>query len=246
MYLSVIIPAYNEEKRIAKTLRSVDEYLSKQSYDYEILVMNDGSRDGTAAAVKSMSAQVANLSLVDNSENHGKGWVVRQGMLRAQGQIRLFTDADNSTTVDQLSSFLPYFEQGYDVVIGSRRIKGAVITVKQPWIRDFLGGTFRLLVHSLIFMGVKDSQAGFKAFTQKAAEAIFRRQTITRWAFDVEILALARKMHFKIKELPIRWENDTESHVKLGGMIKMLGEVLQVRKNLWTGRYDESRKFPEL
>lgn len=237
MYLSVIIPSYNEEKRIAKTLQAVDAYLKQQSYDYEILVVNDGSKDKTAEVVKGAVAYVANLRLIDNKENHGKGWVVKQGMLEAKGQIRLFMDADNSTSVDQVANLLPFFEQGYDIVIGSRRIKGAVIAVKQPWIRDFLGGVFRLVVHSMVPLGVKDSQAGFKSFNAKAAEAIFPRQTIARWAFDVEILTMARKMGFKIKEVPIKWINDLESHVKLSGMVKMLFEVLQVRKNLWAGRY---------
>ena len=222
MYLSVIIPAYNEEKRIAKTLQSVDAYLKQQPYDYEILVVNDGSKDKTAEVVKGAMAMIANLRLIDNRANHGKGWVVRQAVLEAKGQIRLFTDADNSTSVDQIVNFLPYFEQGYDIVIGSRRTKGAVIAVKQPWIRDFLGGIFRLIVHMIVPLGVKDSQAGFKAFSARAAEAIFPQQTIARWAFDVEILVIARKMGFKIKEVPINWINDTESHVKLSGMIKKM------------------------
>ncbi|MDO8495211.1 MAG: glycosyltransferase family 2 protein [bacterium] len=240
MYLSVIIPAYNESKRIGKTLQSVHDFLSKQSYDYEILVVNDGSKDNTGEVVQGLTAQIANLRLIDNKENQGKGGVVRQGMLQAQGEIRLFMDADNSTTVDQITNFLPYFKEGYDIVIGSRRVKGAVIAVKQPWVRDFLGGVFRFVVHTIVPLGVKDSQAGFKAFSAKATESIFPAQTITRWAFDVEILAIARKLKLKIKETPIHWINDTESHVKLSGMIRMLFEVLQVRKNLWLGKYNQA------
>ncbi len=237
MYLSVVIPAYNEEKRIEKTLLSVDEYLSRQSYEYEILVINDGSKDKTAEVVNGFKSKVKGLELVDNKENHGKGWVVRQGMLKARGDIRLFMDADNSTTVDQVESFLPYFSQGYDIVIGSRRIKGSNIAVKQSKIRDFLGGIFRLIVHILVPLDVTDSQAGFKAFSKKAAETLFPKQTIFRWAFDVEILALAKRSDFRIKEAPIKWINDTESRVKLKGMIKMLFEVIQVRLKLWGGRY---------
>lgn len=240
MFLSVIIPAYNEEKRIAKTLQSVDAYLKKQSYDYEILVVNDGSRDKTAEVIREAASRMASLRLIDNIANHGKGWVVRQGMLQAQGRICLFMDADNSTTIDQVANFLPYFEQGYDLVIGSRRMKGAVIAVKQPWTRDLLGGVFRLAVHAIVPVGVTDSQAGFKAFSRRAVEVIFPRQTISRWAFDVEILAMARKMGLKVKEAPIIWTNDTESHVKLSGMVKMFFEVLGIRKNLWAGRYAES------
>ncbi|MEK7500209.1 MAG: dolichyl-phosphate beta-glucosyltransferase [Patescibacteria group bacterium] len=238
MYLSVIIPAYNEEKRIEKTLLSVHEYLSRQSYEYEIIVVSDGSRDKTTNVVEGLQSKVANLKLLANIENHGKGWVVRQGMLAAQGDLRLFMDADNSTTIDQVESFLPFFSDGlYDIVVGSRRIEGANIAVKQPWSRDFLGGIFRLVVHILVPLGATDSQAGFKCFSRKTVEAIFPRQTIFRWAFDVEILAIARKMGFKIKEAPIKWVNDTESKVKLGGMVKMLFEVLRVRWNLWSGKY---------
>lgn len=238
MYLSVVIPAYNEEKRIQKTLLAIDDYLKKQSYGYEILVVNDGSKDGTARAVQELADRVANLRLIDNQSNQGKGGVVRQGMLLAQGQIRLFTDADNSTSIEHIEKFLPLFKEGHDIVIGSRRTKGAVIAVHQPWIRDWLGGIFRAIVRLLVPLGVKDSQAGFKAFSQKAAEAVFSRQTLTRWAFDVEILAIARRLEFKIKEVPITWVNDQESHVKLKGMIGMLFEVLSVRKNLWQGRYE--------
>ena len=237
MYLSVIIPAYNEEKRIAKTLMAVGDFLRRQNYESEILVVNDGSQDKTAEVVEGLKNQIANLKLVDDKTNHGKGWAVRRGMLEAHGQVRLFMDADNSTTIDQANNFLPYFNQGYELVIGSRRMAGAVIAVHQPWVRDFLGGVFRLVVHALVPLGVTDSQAGFKVFSQKAAEAIFKKQTIFRWAFDVEILAVARRLGFKIKEVPIHWVNDTESHVKISGMIKMLLEIGRVRLNLWSKKY---------
>lgn len=237
MYLSVIIPAYNEEKRIEKTLLSVRAYLSRQNYEYEILVVSDGSKDNTIGVVSNLRNQILNLKILDDKENHGKGWAVQKGMLEAQGDYRLFMDADNSTTVDQVEGFLPYFLQGYDIVIGSRRIAGADIAVRQSWTRDFLGGVFRLIVHTLVPLGAKDSQAGFKCFSRRATETVFQKQTIFRWAFDVEILAIACKLGFKIKEAPIKWENDAESKVRLSGMIKMLFEVLQVRWNLWANKY---------
>jgi len=252
--LSVIIPAYNEGKRIEKTLMSVYGHLSRQDFDYEVLVVDDGSTDDTVRKIKShLPAQAGisnlkNLKLIENKENHGKGWVVRQGMKEATGDIRLFMDADNSTSIDQLAGFMPYFsseggsafggQQGYDIVIGSRRMKDSVIAVHQPWMRDFLGGIFRFIVHMLVPLGVTDSQAGFKAFSARAVPIIFPKQTIFRWAFDVELLAIARRAKLKIKEVPIVWINDIESHVKLGGMVRMLFEVLQVRLNLWRGKYD--------
>ncbi len=240
MRLSVVIPAYNEEKRIEKTLLSVNEYLSKQSYDYEILVISDGSKDKTAEIVGSLTGKLRGLKLIDNKENHGKGWVVRQGILSTQSDYQLFTDADNSTTIDHVEKFFPFFAQGYDIVIGSRRLKDSIIAVKQPRVRDFLGGIFRLIVHALVPLGVKDSQAGFKMFSKNAAETVFPKQTIFRWAFDVEILAIAKKLGFKIKEVPIRWINDAESHVKLSGMVRMLFEVLRIRWNLWANKYNKA------
>ena len=235
---------------------SVSEFLKKQPYQSEILVVSDGSKDETVSVVEGLKNQIPNLSVIANQENHGKGWVTKQGMLQATGDVRLFMDADNSTKVDEIGKFLPFFdppinissgssaeasakedEQGFDVVIGSRRVDGAVIATHQGFFRDFLGGVFRFIVHTLVPVGVTDSQCGFKAFSVKAAEAIFPKQTIYRWAFDVEILELARRANLKIKEVPITWVNDGESHVKFSGMVKMLFEIIQIRLNLWTGKY---------
>lgn len=235
--LSVVVPAYNESKRIGKTLVAMHNFLVKQSFDYEILVVDDGSKDNTVETVNALKSQVKNLSVIGNTENHGKGWVVKQGMLKASGDIRLFMDADNSTTVDQIVNMLPFFEQGFDVTIGSRRVEGSQIETKQSLIRDFLGGVFRFIVHTLVPVGVTDSQCGFKAFTAKATQEVFSKQTIYRWAFDVEILALAKRQGYKIKEVPVVWVNDAESHVKFSGMVKMLLEIIEIRLNLWTGKY---------
>lgn len=235
--LSVVIPAYNEAERIGKTLEDVSRYLSRQPYQYEVLVVNDGSKDDTAAVVRKLSGTIPNLKLVDNAGNKGKGGVVRQGMLAASGDVRLFMDADNSTKVEEVAKFLPHFERGADLVIGSRRIEGSVIAVKQPWIRDFLGGVFRTVVHTLVPMRVTDSQCGFKAFSAKAAELVFGKQTVFRWAFDVELLAIARAHKLKIVEVPVTWVNDAASKVKFSGMVNMLLEVLKVRLQLWQGVY---------
>lgn len=235
--LSVILPAYNEEHRIAKTLEDVSRFLSAQIFDYEILVVDDGSKDNTVGVVEGLAPHIKNLKLVKNAQNHGKGFVVRQGMLEATGEVRLFMDADNSTTVDQAMQMLPFFDQGYDIVLGSRRIKGSVIAVHQPWFRDFLGGVFRTIVHTFVPLGVTDSQCGFKAFSARAAAAIFPKQEIFRWAFDVEILAIAKRFGYKFKEVPVKWVDDAESHVKFSGMVRMLLEVLEIRWNLITGRY---------
>lgn len=235
--LSVVIPSYNEAERIAPTITYTHEFLKKQGYDFEILVVVDGAKDTTAAVVAGLQPEMPELRLINNPQNHGKGYVVRQGMLEATGDIRLFMDADNSTKVDHITEFMQHFDQGADIVVGSRRIAGANIAVHQGFVRDFLGGVFRLIVHTIVPLGVTDSQCGFKAFTASAAEQVFPKQTINRWAFDVEILAIARRLRLRIKEAPITWVNDGASTVRFSGMVHMLLEVLEVRWGLWTGKY---------
>lgn len=238
MYLSIIIPSYNEEKRLPKTLQEMNKYLQQQSYDYEIIVVDDGSKDKTADAVREQFSAVKNLRLINNKENHGKGYVVRQGMLEAKGEYRIFTDADNSTSIDQIEKMWPEFEKGFEIVIGSRDIKGAVIATPQPWVRRRLGDIFNLIVQVISgSWGIWDTQCGFKGFTKKAVEEIFPKCKINRWAFDVEILVLSKKLGYKMKEIPVTWINDPDSKVKLEGMIRMLFEVLQVRLNTITNKY---------
>ncbi|MDD2732205.1 MAG: glycosyltransferase family 2 protein [Candidatus Pacebacteria bacterium] len=240
MYLSVIIPAYNEEKRLPKTLLEIDRYLRKQDYEYEIIVVSDGSKDRTSEAVNNLKSEILNLKLIDNKENHGKGYVVRQGLIEAKGQYRLFTDADNSTSLDQVEDMIPYFNQDYDIVIGSRDVKGAVLDPPQPWHRVLVGNMFNLLTQFIVGLwGIWDTQCGFKALSAEAAEKILPKCRINRWAFDPEILKLGRKMGFKIKEVPVRWVNDPDSKVKLKGMIRMGFDLLKIRWNLITGKYSE-------
>lgn len=242
MYLSVVIPAYNEEHRIEATLFSIDAYLRRQTYDYEIIVINDGSADKTEEVVQRAAQKISHLRVITNHEHHGKGWVVRMGMLSAKGLFRLFMDADNSTHISNLDRLFPFVQKGYDIVVSSRRLEGATIEVHQNWIRDALGAAFRLLTHIIVPVGVKDTQNGFKLFSARAAEEVFRRQRTFTWAFDVEILAIARLFQFKIKEVPIHWVNDGRSHVTIKGMARMLIEVFQIRFNLWADVY--SSKVP--
>jgi len=240
MYLSVVIPAYNEEKRLPKTLFEIDKYLKTQDYDYEIIVVNDGSKDKTAEVVRKLEPAIANLRLIDNKENHGKGYVVRQGLLKSKGEIRLFTDADNSTSIDQVEKFFPYFKQGFDIVIGSRDVKGAVIANPQPFFRRFVGNVFNLAVQIIVGLwGMWDTQCGFKALSAKAAEDILPRCRIDRWAFDPEILKIGKKLGYKIKEVPIVWVNDPDSKVKFKGMVRMGIDLFKIRWNLITRKYDK-------
>lgn len=258
MYLSVIIPAYNEEKRLPKTLEEINKYLSRQSYDYEILVVNDGSRDKTAEIVRGRTPSIKNLKLIDNKENNGKGYVVRQGMLEAKGEYRLFTDADNSTSIDQIEKIWPEFsafakgyggpaeassEGGkarYDIVIGSRDVKGAVLDPPQPFLRKVIFGEGFKLYRKIIIglWKIADTQCGFKMFSAKAAKDIFPRCKINRFAFDPEILLLGEKFGYKIKEIPVYWKNDPESTVKPKWIINMAIDLLKIKWNLITSKYD--------
>jgi len=239
MYLSVIIPAYNEEKRLPQTLREINKYLREQNYESEILVVSDGSTDKTAEITKSLMPEMKNLRLLKFPEKKGKGFGVRQGMLEAKGDYRIFTDADNSTSIDQVEKMLPYFKEGFDIVIGSRDIKGAVLDPPQPWQRRFTGEVFKLVRKVIVGLWeIQDSQCGFKCFTKKATESIFPKCIIDRFSFDAEVLIIAKKLKYKIKEIPISWKNDLASKVKFKSMVKMALDLVKIRWNLITHKYD--------
>jgi dolichyl-phosphate beta-glucosyltransferase len=236
--LSVIIPAYNEEHRIGLTLKAVSEFLSKQGFDYEIVVVNDGAKDNTAGVVRQLEASIPHMRLIDNHKNHGKGWVVKQGMLSSTGDLRLFMDADNSTSIDQVMGMMPYLEQGYDIVIGSIEVSGAKINENAQWYRRFVGHWSKYLIRGVAGLWhIHDTQRGFKLFTAKAAQAIFSKATIDRFGFDIEVLAAAKQLGFKVKEVPVIWNNQGESTVTLKSYIATFGDLLRVRLNLWSGKY---------
>lgn len=254
IFLSVVIPAYNEEKRISTTLLDVDHYFNSSRFadllskhgegkfnaaDYEIIVAEDGSTDKTAEIVAGLSKLVKNLRLDRSDKRGGKGAGVKRGILGAKGRYRLFMDADNSTTIEQIEKFFPYFKDGYDVLIGSRAVKGAEIPVHQPFLKELAGKLGNIFIQVVAVSGIWDTQAGFKIFTEKATEAIFPKLTIFGWGFDVEILAIADHLDFKIKEIPIRWENNAESRVRLSSYFKVLAETVKVRWNLWRNKYEK-------
>src|SRR3989338_10362489 len=236
-FLSVIIPAYNEAKRLPLTLIDIDKHLQEQEYSYEILVVNDGSTDATAEIVRRFSALMDNLKVVDNPENHGKGWVVRQGMLAAKGTWRLFMDADNSTSIVEFNKMIPYFKEGYEVVIGSRDVKGARMLPPQIFYKRWLGDIGNLIIQALLVPGIWDTQCGFKCFSDEAAEKIFRKTKIDRWGFDAEALALAKASGYVIKEMPIFWVNDIRTHVSFLTYLQVLWETAKIRWWLWRGAY---------
>ncbi len=237
IFLSVVIPAYNEEQRLPKTLQWVRDYLTKQEYTWEVAVVDDGSKDKTTTIVKEASVVEPRIKLLQYGENKGKGYAVKYGMTHVSGKYRLFMDADNSTTLDHFEKFLPMLQAGYDVVIGSRDVAGANITRHQAWWKEKLGDLGNLWIQFWAVPHIKDTQAGFKVFTAEATADIFPYLTIDRWGFDVEALAVALAKGYKICEHPIRWENDANSKVSVSAYAQVLKEVVQVRLNLWKGVY---------
>ncbi len=238
VHLSVIIPAYNEELRLIETLRQSVEYLSGQDYDAEIVVVDDGSVDATASLVRAWATKApVRLIAHDDGANHGKGAAVRLGMLAARGDYRLFMDADNSTTLDQVAGFWPAVEQGFDVVIGSRSIAGSRVSKHQSRPKEIAGRIGNRIIQTFAVPGISDTQAGFKLFSCRCAEAVFPLQTVSSWGFDIEILAISRFLGYAIKELPIVWVNAAGSKVRFTTYFEVLKEVLTVRRNLRTGLY---------
>lgn len=239
VHLSVIIPAYNEEHRLPGTLRSVVDYLSAQPYGSEIVVVDDGSEDGTADVARGMGGSQVPVRLCGHPDgsNRGKGASVKLGMTLATGEYRLFMDADNSTTIEQVERFWPAFEEGCEVVIGSRKAPGSQIVVRQAWYKEMAGRAGNLFIRLLAAPGISDTQAGFKAFTRRSAEQIFPRLTIDRWGYDFEILAIAFALHYRVREIPIRWVNSPDSKVRAVSYLQVLGEVWHVHRNRKAGLY---------
>jgi dolichyl-phosphate beta-glucosyltransferase len=204
VHLSLVIPAFNEERCIEETLATLEEYLSRQDYDSEIVVVDDGSSDETAARVE---ADFPDVRMISYQPNCGKGHAVKTGMLAATGAFRVYYDADGSTPIEEVEKLWPRFEDGASVVIGSRTVPDSDVRVRQALYRQTMGRIFNLFVRLLAIQGFPDTQCGFKGFTAEASEAVFRRQTVERFGFDAEVLYIARRHGFRIDQIGIRWIN---------------------------------------
>ena len=237
--LSIVVPAYNEEHRIAPTLARLSAHLSSQAMSWEIVVVDDGSRDATCAVVEAAMARIPNLRLVRQTPNRGKGAAVRLGMLEARGQIRVMSDADGSMPPEQLPRLLaPILACQVDIAIGSRYAEGAHAGTKQPWYRVAWSRLANRVIQRSLVPGVRDTQCGFKAFTAAAADALFGAARIDGWAFDLEILALARRAGFAIAEIGVAWSDDRRSRVNpVKDLWKVVREALTIRRNLRRGVY---------
>ena len=243
--LSIVIPAYNEAARIDATLARVLECVATQGWDAEVLVVDDGSTDETPAIVERWMRRRGSanrrLHLIQNPGNRGKGYSVRNGLLQAAGDIVMFTDADLSAPMEEAERLLSAIHEGADVAIGSRWLDRQRQTIQQPLYRQIFGRCFNWITRRVMNLPFHDTQCGFKAFRREAAQVIFRLQTIERWGFDPEILFIARKLKYIIREVPVTWGHDERSRLSyLKDGMKMLEEMAVVRRNSLAGRYDEA------
>lgn len=241
-HYSIIIPAYNESARLGATLDRVLDHVAGRHWDAEVIVVNDGSRDDTAEMVLARSRTNSALRLVENPGNRGKGYSVRNGMLKAEGDVRLFTDADLSSPIEEADKLFSAIEDGADVAIGSRWLQPDTQAQRQSLLRQFYGRTFNLILRLLLGLRFKDTQCGFKAFSRSSAQKLFSMQTIEGWGFDAELLFLADKSGLRVKELPVVWSDaeGTRIHPLRDGL-HMIAEVLTIRWNSISGKYSREK-----
>ena len=238
--LSVVIPMYNEAARMRQSLPRLLSYLAAQPYSFEIIAVDDGSADNTPAVARELLADVAQSRVIETHPNRGKGHALRVGMPASRGQFVLFTDADLSTPPEELDKFWPWMEQGFDVVIGSRKMAGANVVRHQPWWRERMGKVFTWLSDVLATRGISDVTCGFKVFSRRAAHDLFRRARINDFSFDAEILFLAQRRGYPIKEVPVVWRDEEGTKVRvLRDAVRAFRGLMRIRANAAAGRYGE-------
>jgi len=237
-FLSIIIPAYNEEVRLAKTLPVLKEFLERQEYSWEVVLVDDGSADRTSEVLQQFFSPEEGRSF-KHTPNRGKGYAIRRGVAEARGEILLFSDADFSTPIDEFPKLYQHIQNGFDIAIGSRSLPESNVEVHQAWVREGMGKIFNLLVRIILLRGFIDTQCGFKCVRRKAAAPIFSQLTIDGFGYDVEFLFLAQKNGLKIKETPVLWRNHPDSRVRiLQDSFRMLTDLITVRFRDLFGQYD--------
>jgi dolichyl-phosphate beta-glucosyltransferase len=234
--ISIVIAAYNEEHRIGESLLKVRDYVTKKNMDYEIIVVDDGSTDNTKRLVTNYKKEIENLKIISYPINKGKGYALRQGVLASTGSAVLLSDADLSAPIEELDKLLPLISsREYDVAIGSRALETSRIIIKQPWWRQSMGKSFNRFVKLIVLDGFNDTQCGFKLFSKETASSLFNNARINRFAYDVEILVLAKNKGCRILEVPVRWINSPDSKVHpIFDSLKMLFDLIRIR--LMVGR----------
>jgi dolichyl-phosphate beta-glucosyltransferase len=243
--LSIIIPAYNEEARLPRTLASIRDFLSQQNLgpnQVEVIVVDDGSKDGTVRVAEEMKRGLPSLRIVLNEQNRGKGYSVRHGMLEARGRLALFSDADLSAPIEEWPKLRAAIESGYDGAIGSRAVDRSLIVVHQSAFREFAGIIFNGFVRLFTGLPYQDTQCGFKAFVRERARIVFEQQKIERFGFDPEILFLAKNHGLRIAEVPVRWAHDPATKVNvLLDSLRMFADLIFIRWNWFRGFYPRKR-----
>jgi dolichyl-phosphate beta-glucosyltransferase len=235
--VSVIVPAYNEQQRIGKTLEAIDDYFSNSPLTRQIIVVDDGSDDHTSDVVRNLKKDISALSVITYHPNRGKGHAIKKGLEESHGKYILFIDADNSTPIEEFEKFYPQLKDD-QVVIGSRYISGSTVVVKQPKYRVFIGRLGNMLIQTFLLDGISDTQCGFKAFQHEAARQIFSRMKVDRFGFDIELLSIARLLNYTVKEMPVSWYNSPESRLRpIKDALRTFGELIYIKLNLWGGRY---------
>lgn len=215
MLITIVIPAYNEEKRIIPTLKSIVAYFSKKLIPHEIIVVDDGSTDGTVKALCNLKTTYPQISVYSLDKNSGKGKAVRTGMLKGEGDFILFMDADSSTSIEEFEKFLPFIKLGKEILVGNRKKQGSRIIEHQPFVREFFGKGFTWLSNIITQAHVSDFTCGFKCLSKKATKDIFTKAVIDDWSFDAEILFIARAIGYEIIEVPVTWKHDRATKVRL-------------------------------
>lgn len=252
-YLSIVIPAYNEEKRLPATLERIAEYLSTRDLSYEVLIVDDGSRDTTRDVARDFASSHSWVRLVQydddrgNPVNRGKGYAIRQGVLASAGRDVLFSDADLSTPIEEMEKLLPPIARGEcDIAIASRALPESDLAIHQPFYREWMGRTFNKIVQRIIGTSILDTQCGFKAFQGDAARRLFALAHIDGFGFDTEIIYLARKLGYRVEEIGVIWRHKDDSRVNpILAPISMLSEVVEVRLNDIRGLYEEKSSLRE-
>lgn len=237
--ISIVVPAYNEQNRLPETIRRIEEYFAQSDWLFhEIVIVDDGSTDGTVAAAMEFARENPNIRVLKNPGNRGKGYSVRHGMMEARGEWRLFTDADLSAPIGELDKLWAAMERdGSQVAIGSRALDRSLIGVHQPGIRESAGRFFNAVMRAVVGLPIQDTQCGFKLFQGAASLEIFRRQTQERFGFDVEILFIAKKHGYRISEVPVRWDHVEGSKVGMLTGLHAFSELAAVRGNDLLGKY---------